>query len=66
MSTLCKGKVVRENHVWHCLDCGCISTSWDTQHQPMQTRAAHFVSCLIELAKEADGQEKVEAATAAL
>ena len=66
MSALCNGKVQREGHYWHCLDCGCVSTSWDTKHQPLQTRAAHFIACLVEIASEADKQVHVGAASAAL
>lgn len=63
MST-CNGKVVRTGILWNCLDCGCMSTGWSTQHQQLQTRAQHFVASLVELANEADEQESVEVAPA--
>lgn len=61
MSTLCNGTVLREGHVWSCLDCGCMGTAWSTQHQPLQTRAALFVSCLAIVAEEASKPDDVVA-----
>jgi len=53
MSALCNGKVLREGHVWSCLDCGCIGTAWSTQHTPMLSKPALFLSSLAEAEKEA-------------
>jgi hypothetical protein len=65
MDASCKGKVRREGHQWFCLDCGFTSSSWDTQHRPLQSRAAHFAECLLELVRVADAEENVGAAVAA-
>lgn len=61
LMSACTGKVVRDGVQWHCLDCGCSSTSWGTQHQPLQTRAAHFLSSYADLLREVDEQETVVA-----
>lgn len=65
MSTSCKGKVIWEGPCWYCLDCGCSSSTWATQHAPLQTRARHFQASLNELAKEAYGDANVGAAATA-
>jgi hypothetical protein len=65
MST-CNGKVVRDGIQWHCLDCGCVSTSWSMEHQPLQAKARHFLLSLVELANEVDEQADVGVAPATL
>lgn len=59
MSAFCNGKVVREGSQWHCLDCGCASTSWDTKHSPLQPKALHYLASLLELSAEVDKQSVV-------
>jgi hypothetical protein len=66
MSTLCNGEVLLEGHVWSCLACGCIGTSWSRQHQPMLTKAVLFLASLREVAIEASKPQNVEAAQSAL
>lgn len=59
MSTFCNGKVVRDGMQWHCLDCGCYSTSWETKHSPLQSKAQHYLASLLEVAAEVDKQSVV-------
>lgn len=66
MSTLCKGKVLLEGHVWSCLSCGCIGTAWSTQHQPVLSQAVLFLDSLREIAIGESELQDVEAAQAAV
>lgn len=65
MGTSCSGEVIREGAQWFCLDCGHTSSSWSTQHAPLQSKRAHFFSTLLELVREAEADERVGAAVAA-
>lgn len=53
---LCKGKILREGPLWHCVDCGHASTAFNTRHEPLQSRVENFLMCLVTLARDAIAQ----------
>lgn len=65
MSASCKGEVIRQGAQWFCVDCGHTSSAWSTQHAPLQSKAANFLSSLLELITEVQQGETVGAAPAA-
>lgn len=65
MGASCNGEVRREGHQWFCLDCGHVSSSWSSQHRPLQSKASLFFASLLELVREAEADETVGAAQAA-
>lgn len=63
MEARCDGEIILGHAHWECAACGYTSSSWDTSHPRLLTRAQNFVATLATLAREAD--ENAGAATAA-
>jgi hypothetical protein len=57
MSALCKGRIHRKGVVWHCQDCGHISTAWNTRHAPLTSKEMSLLDCIAEVFKEAQAAE---------
>lgn len=65
MGASCNGEVRRDGHQWFCLACGHTSSAWSPDHEPLQSKAAHFIASLLELVREVEAETNVEAAAAA-